>query len=70
MPDKSDHTTMYATTPRIYRDQKAPSLQDRLSINALDFHEQIIDSSSNGGSEKTEGISKKRPTRHQRQTET
>jgi hypothetical protein len=50
---------MYATTPRIYRDQKAPRLQDRLSINALDFHEQIIDSGRNGGSEKTEGMSEK-----------
>jgi hypothetical protein len=39
---------MSVATKRIYRGQKALPVQDRLSINALDFHEPVIDSTRIG----------------------
>jgi hypothetical protein len=44
MPEGHGDTAMPVTTQRIYRGQKAPPLQDSLSINTLDFHEPFIDS--------------------------
>jgi hypothetical protein len=46
MPENSDRFAMDAATRPIYPGQKTLPLQDRLSINALDFHAPIIDGSA------------------------